>query len=59
MLSPALHILAWWLALPFLATGWLALAGYRIHRRQERHRFASDGPLRYLELDASQFRRLH
>jgi hypothetical protein len=58
MLSLALHICAWWLALSFLAGSLWALAGYRIHRKQESQSFASDGPLRYLELDASQFRRL-
>jgi hypothetical protein len=52
-------ILLAWLCLSFLATTWLGIAGYRIHRKQERNRFAWNKPLRYLELDASQYRRLH
>lgn len=52
-----LLLLAWVLA-SFICAGLWAIAGLRLTRLQERNRFASDTPLRYLELDASQFRRL-
>lgn len=54
-----LEFLAIWTALSIACAIWLAIAGLRIHRAQERNRFAWNKPLRYLELDASQYRRLH
>lgn len=53
-----LEFLAIWTALSIACATWLAIAGLRLTRMQERNRFASDTPRRYLELDASQFRRL-
>lgn len=51
-----LLLLAWILA-SFICAGLWAIAGLRNTRMQEHNRFASDAPLRYLELDASEFRR--
>lgn len=51
-----LLILAWIVA-SFIFGGLWALAGLRISRMQERNRFAWDKPLRYPELDPSEFRR--
>jgi len=48
-----------WIIASFIFGGLWALAGLRITRMQESQQFASDMPLRYLELDASQFRRMH
>lgn len=58
-ISLLLQFLAWWTALPILAALWLAVAGNRLSRKQESQRFAWDKPLRFIELDPSQFRRLH
>ena len=58
MISLLLQILLAWLTISFLATAWLALAGYRIHRKQESQRFASDGPLIYYDAQPHEYRRL-
>jgi len=65
MISLALHILAWWFGLSFLAYTACGAAGWMLSRLQERvrkqesQRFAwPHKPIRVLELDASQFRRL-
>lgn len=50
--------IAVWTTLSFICACLWAIAGLRLTRMQERNRFAWNKPLRYLELDASQFRRL-
>lgn len=53
----ALYFVAGWCIVSLLFTALIARAGLRISRMQERNRFAWDKPLRYLELDPSEFRR--
>lgn len=52
-----LLLLAWILA-SFICAGLWAIAGLRLTRMQERNRFASDAPLRFLELGADEYERI-
>ncbi len=52
-----LLLLAWILA-SFICAGLWAIAGLRLTRMQERNQFASDMPLRFLELGADEYERI-
>jgi hypothetical protein len=54
----AIYILAGWIFVSFAFAAIIAWAGWKLSGRQESNRFAWDKPLRYLELDASQWRRI-